>query len=334
MISTNSDISDNLYDELHKNYKINKYKNDIISYVKEVMFKTHKVRNLYEFINCLERLFISLLQSGSFPSKLSYVNKCVIKFLSELDEKNIIIPKLIMKMNEFYDKIIKESKIDKIIISKKICADIDYAEGSIKYLEFFHFIPSVRLNLMKEKLREIYKESVIIDNIIGLTVIKYNNILNVGNQWRINMNFYNALYNKYKINIEGFASPLNAAFLSKHIPFCSIFESDKCFGGIGNFFDLNELDGKTISINPPFIESLINRVYEKCNEWLNRYSIKLILILPDWKDAKYYNNFMNSKYLIEYKIYKKGKLPVEHVNGKEIKVKKNNYNMIFLVLSN
>ena len=148
------------------------------------------------------------------------------------------------------------------------------------------------------------------------------------------MNFYNNLHKIHNIDIEGFASPLNAAYLNVGVPFCSIFKSDSHFGGIGNFFNLNELDGKTLSINPPFIESLINNVYEICMTWLNMYSIKLLLILPDWRDAKYYMGFMNSKYLIEYKIYKKNELPIEHVNGKNIKTKKNNYNMIFLVLNN
>ena len=54
-----------------------------------------------------------------FPSIIRISNECASKFLDELKEKHITIPDIISKINDFYNTMIKENKMDKVIINKK-----------------------------------------------------------------------------------------------------------------------------------------------------------------------------------------------------------------------
>lgn len=323
----------NLQKQLYYAYKINRYKENILDNIK---LPKHKK---YEFINALERLFISLLQVYKFPSELLCSNQYVKKFIKELHQKHLQINNVISIINNCYNDMVQMKNYAEFANDTEcINAEINYEDNYIKYLDFCIYIPRKRLKMLQRILHEYNKKNSQIynNNYICLTVLKYDNILNMGNQWRVNMNFYNNLYKKYKVDIEGFASPLNAVYINKQVSFCSIFNSDSIFGSIGNFFNLtlDMVKNKTISINPPFIEYILNNVSDKVLLWLNETKIRLLIITPDWVDAYYYKNFIKSKYLKYHKIYDKKKLPVEHVKGKEIKVINNNFVMSFFILSN
>ena len=325
----------NLRQQIYNEYKINKYKENILNSIKIDVCKK------YEFTNALERLFISLLQTNTFPSRLEYDNIYVEKFIKELTEKYIYKKNIINIINiinncyEEFDKLVKYK--DFIIHTTGINPEIDYDKGYVKYLDLIIYLPICRLLILKNIL---YKKKFLttnyINNFICLTVIKYDNILNRGNQWRINMDFYNNLYKKYKIDIEGFASPLNAVFIDRGIPFCSIYKSDYIFGSIGNFFNLSidNIKNKTISINPPFIESILNNISDIVLNWINKTKVRLLIIVPCWQDSYFYKSLIESKQLKIHKVYNKQTLPIEHVKDKYIKVINNNFVISFFMLSN
>ena len=108
---------------------------------------------------------------------------------------------------------------------------------------------------------------------------------------------------RYKIKLEGFASPINH-FFSKY---CSAFyEVDKPFGSVGSFFDVVESLDENIVCNPPFEEEVMEETYKCLERALDKNkSLTAILIVPQWNDAKAIELANNSKYLKTKQEYSK-----------------------------
>lgn len=115
---------------------------------------------------------------------------------------------------------------------------------------------------------------------------------------------------RYKIKLEGFASPINHFFAK----FCSAFyEVDKYFGSVGSFFDVVEHLDENIVCNPPFEEEVMEETYKCLEKALERAldknkSLTAILIVPQWDDAKCIKLANNSKYLSSKQKYAKDEL--------------------------
>ena len=119
-----------------------------------------------------------------------------------------------------------------------------------------------------------------------ITTLNYCALGFGGQQWALNSKILKILQ-KNKIDIEAFASPFNNTFDK----YCSVFESDKVFNSLGNFFNLNLLENSNANIyaNPPFVPFVLDKTVEKikdCNS--------AVIITPTWEDAEWY------KKLIEY----------------------------------
>jgi hypothetical protein len=90
---------------------------------------------------------------------------------------------------------------------------------------------------------------------------------------------------------ECFASPLNHVFDSYY----SVFDDDMLFNGMGNFFRMVEqnhgclLDGPSYEMNPPFEETILNKVAGIVSRSFGREPCKsrLILFVPDWPNTEY-----------------------------------------------
>lgn len=94
--------------------------------------------------------------------------------------------------------------------------------------------------------------------------------------------------------IEGFASPLNYNI----IPYCSLYEEDKAFGAIGDFFtninnynylETNNREEEAITwiCNPPFTYNIINNMYQAALKRLNECPCdRFIFMLPAWPDLE------------------------------------------------
>lgn len=86
--------------------------------------------------------------------------------------------------------------------------------------------------------------------------------------------------------IEGFACPFN-----NNLPrFCSLYPQDRVFGAVGSFFalDLTSLSSNgtnkiVMTINPPFVESIMLMTGDKINYWLQHIpNFTAVLLWPYW----------------------------------------------------
>lgn len=169
--------------------------------------------------------------------------------------------------------------------------------------------------------------------------IRYNCLALGGQQWNLPHKLYSYLNNKYNLQLECFASPLNSqlVLLDKKARFCSLFyDTDKYFGSYGNLFETNivtissDFNGViTMSLFPPNIEDIIYKMIDLVNKWFT-YVPKLrvftgllkwinfppMQLLSDHKNLKYIREYQIGEYYFENsisqdvpKILKPGKNP-------------------------
>jgi len=161
-------------------------------------------------------------------------------------------------------------------------------------------------------------------------LLKYESIYPGGQQWSIPGSMYKKMVDDYDLKLEAFASPFNSQLLMYGMNFCSLFpELDKPFGSIGNFFDISGLKG-TVCANPPFILDVIDAMIGKCFSDLEESNnLRYFLLLPNWTDASYHNELLNSKYLKYFTTLSGGKNSFSFKD----KEKRLRCNLIFCVLS-
>ena len=162
------------------------------------------------------------------------------------------------------------------------------------------------------------------DEEILLSLMRYESLLPSGQQWAVPINEYRRYVKDYDVTVEGFASPFNSQLLrladefpDNSFQFCSLFpELDQPFGSIGNFFTQSDFQGKSVVVNPPFIEDILKRAAEKCINVLETGPGKFIFIGPAWTDAVFYTALAKSKYLVSSRHFK---THYENHLGQEIK---------------
>lgn len=285
----------------------------------------------YEMKNILERWLVSLSNFGANVQTLDpiFVHsdfmtpnrqlKCAItnKLYHEMLEKQI--PKAFSRMISIIDKVCayldaRSSFGD----SQKWCAKF----GETTLCIGSWVIPLSRNR--KELLLEIHPS--LYD--LAVMIIRYHCLLPGGQQWSIPLEFCEFLVNNYNVTIEAFASPLNSKIIQvdKNLRFCSLFtDTDEKYGSIGNFFNGSLPLDTTIYCNPPFVESLMEKMTTKIthtcditaihNNHDTLSSIRFIIIVPRWEDATYYKALASSKYLVYSLDFAKGKH--YFVNGEE-----------------
>jgi hypothetical protein len=87
---------------------------------------------------------------------------------------------------------------------------------------------------------------------------------------------------------ECFASPFN----HKLPRYYSMFEQDKDFGSLGNFFVmLAENDGVLpagrYEINPPWMNAMYEKLAKILRNSLDRHDLTVIVVAPQWTDTKW-----------------------------------------------
>jgi hypothetical protein len=122
-------------------------------------------------------------------------------------------------------------------------------------------------------------------------IMRYEMLSPNGQQYAIPLTTYKHLHKKMGIDFEGFASPINSQLLEVvgKDSYCSLFESDKIFGSLGNFFEKDngvyKIVGKRSIINPPFVESILLKMSEVVEETIGS---DMIVVVPTWRDSEYY----------------------------------------------
>lgn len=128
--------------------------------------------------------------------------------------------------------------------------------------------------------------------------LRYEAALAGGQQLGLPQSQHNALYAARGMRFEGFCSPLNSRMLvaeaelgagadSPAVTICTLFEdTDACFGSIGPYWGAEILPGSRWSVNPPFVESIMDRAWAKIAAALDTVpNVEFVLLMPAWEDA-------------------------------------------------
>ena len=288
----------------------------------------------YEVSNILERWLLSGISYFMKKNKVidaSGFHSFNQKAISELMEKNVPIEFIgdlnnieNSKRNTFVD-IIRQinqfvTKPVKIVKGKCIIGET--------YIEYKDF--KVCISQEKSKLFKRYNSRDVVK-----CALRYGILMSRGQQWSIPQKQYDYLYNNYSVRYEGFASPFNSKLIGKRdAKFCSLFkDTDKVFGSMGSFFDVELNKNQAWAINPPFIESIMINTSKKILKMLkSRYDVFVFYILPAWNDSSSIQMIKRSKYLKHIKVLRKNTYFYEsEILRKKIKAK---FNSVLFILSN
>ena len=172
-----------------------------------------------------------------------------------------------------------------------------------------------------------------------IKMILRHSIFDASNQhWSIGIKLYEHISIIFNISFEMFASPLNFNMNM----YCSLFlDTDKTFGGTGSFYNitydkLRNQNIKGVFYNPPYLPILMTYTINICLDILykmehNNIDFTIISFLPNWHDAIYIQTFLKSKYLVNYKVIKRGDYILhEKDTGKIIR---GTFEILFIVLN-
>lgn len=275
-------------------------------------------RDQYELHNILERYLVT-----TYPNLESDEASAAMK--KQLAEKRLPA--------KFHDDVLKVIKNPP-----------KYAKGNLKIT---HLLDSVKVsygsfNKTIPKYRyELLSEHGSPQDILNC-MFEYYSLLPSSQQWAIPLAEYKKFVADADEVVEGFASPFNsqimrlaADFPDKKLNFCSLSECDKQFGSLGNFFD-QDFTGKTVIVNPPFIESILESAAKKCLETLDKGEAKFIFYGPAWYDSPFYELLDSDETKQKYNVTKRNLMKYQYsyedlLNDKTIKA---TFNSVVFEISN
>lgn len=136
-------------------------------------------------------------------------------------------------------------------------------------------------------------------------LLRYEAALSGSQQLGLPRKLYEKIYD-LGIRNEGFASPFNSRMIVLNKPdtmFCSLFlDTDAPFGSLGPFQLIDmELHPGGWTINPPFIETIMDITVDKLIDTLDNNKIDILVLLPSWDSAESINIAINSSYVVANK---------------------------------
>ena len=205
------------------------------------------------------------------------------KILSKFNLDNKL-KKFMLKFDNFYNTFNFTNK-NKV----KINSDTHYLIYKKKY--------KVKYNdIILKKLSKYYNyHTDVKGNIIFCLLYRYAYLDADNQQLAINLNFKKNLQQHFNIDIEMFGSGINRFFNN----YCSLFyDIEKYFGSLGNFFNINPIQGFYMA-NPPYDEELMeNMAISIVNALDNtKYPLGFIITVPIWDHdtSKLISKTCNSK---------------------------------------
>jgi len=274
---------------------------------------TFENRNQYELHNILERYLLT-----AYPDLTS--KKASKHMIKQLKEKHLPVT-IHDQVQEIISKdmVTKPQKASYKVIGDKVL---------LTYGKFKFTLPKYRFDILSKRgsLEEII-----------LCALEVSSLMPASQQWGIPLSEYRK-YVAEGATIEGFASPFNSQIMrlteepcssKSDLAFCSLSKSDTPFGSLGNFFD-QDFEGRTVIVNPPFIESLLKKAARKCISELEEHPCKFIFYGPNWADSPFYDILEKSKYKVSKTVLPKFKHNYEDLmRGKNIKA---TFNSVVFVL--
>ena len=157
-------------------------------------------------------------------------------------------------------------------------------------------------------------------------------------QWSIGIHLYDTISILFDISFEMFASPLNFNMNM----FCSLFlDTDKTFGSFGSFYNLTydkllNQNIKGVFYNPPYSPILMENTIKICLTLLSNMDttnidFTIVSFLPNWSDAIYIKEFLQSPYLVDCKIIKKHNYVLQEKD--KGKIITGTFDLLFIILN-
>ena len=144
---------------------------------------------------------------------------------------------------------------------------------------------------------------------IWMLLCRYRSLTGEGYQGAVRREALEYLSNRFQVNHECFASPLNAYLET----FSSAFRDTDCvFGSLGSFFSLRETllargqSGGSFEVNPPFVEEIMLATSLYLDMWLqDSQPLSFFIFYPGWSDTPGYGVLKQSRFLRHLQFVKK-----------------------------
>lgn len=257
----------------------------------EIKFVDYFFRGYNNFQNPRDPVFCDLIESRRIPDKIKKnikndLNKIITKVHNVKDNNDKI---LVQRINQNIKLFPKNNPKEYVILNMKT------------------------YNKMNKKLKVNH------NLIIWMVVYRYQYLgMYNGIQASVPPKIYNYYRKKHNAEIELFGSPFN----TDSIGYCGLFyDIEKYFGCLGNFYGVEIKKGFYL-VNPPFVFRLMNDMFQKILDTLNRgTSVSFYLVIPVWnnKDRKKINKMCNDKLKTDFDKSFENKLLV---NSKYLKFNK------------
>jgi hypothetical protein len=247
-----------------------------------------------EAINIFQRGILSFHQNGFtmdplvplFPKSDLYheINATLAqdivkkRFLLRQSEAENVVKRLLISIESYREECHKYRNFPK----PPITHEEDDNKKTLKLIVgTFESPPSVRLRYLVQTFGE---------EPTATMLMRYEAAGSGSYQWGDPVSVHRLYYVEFGARHEGFSSPLNSRFLGQSgIKFCSAFpDVDAPFGCVGNFFqvDLGKHEGGW-TVNPPFIESVLERAAEKVLQcFQNGHKCYFFMNFPYWTDSR------------------------------------------------
>jgi Phosphorylated CTD interacting factor 1 WW domain len=256
-----------------------------------IALKALNQRDSYEMGNILERWAIATCQA---ESALHVITEATEKMRAEMKEKRI--NDINRRINGILNVKIPKSRACQLTIT---CGQVvdkldDEPHYKIKYGMFERVLSESRLKLMREFAS---------DDEILICALKYEALFPGSQQWNIPKAVYDIMITDYGVSLEAFASPFNSQIMAHKKQFCSLFaDTDAVFGSIGNFFTADISAHTNITVNPPFIISVMDAavqcIIDECvDRRANGGQFRAFITVPSWTDADYFIKLSESQFL-------------------------------------
>ncbi len=217
---------------------------------------------------------------------------------------------------------------------------INTLELKVEQKKFFYkltYNKKLEISFTKELNNKIYSKLYKLNQnkylISFLTFLYYIFGFETGQFWGVPPSFYKMIERNYKNPQECFASPFNHTLKNYFSP---LYFIDKYFNSSGNFFhDFLKIKKDIYIINPPFIESLLRKVFLMSLIKLKEKNTVLFFYLPNWKDMTYpfIDELKNKKfYRKHYVLQKNNSLVYDYI--KEITIINKSFELIIIHASN
>ena len=154
--------------------------------------------------------------------------------------------------------------------------------------------------------------------------LRYAVVVSAGQQWGIPQAHVDHLYDNFGVRNEAFASPLNSRLLGKKgATFCSVFpDTDAVFGAVGEFFEQDFNRGGNWVINPPFVESIMERAANVVVKSLSTDNpVTVFFVIPAWTDSAVYRTLHGSNHRVAELRLDGGSYFYEDPLGKRVRTK-------------